>query len=133
MKYLLDTSIYSQPLKKHPQTGVINRWKAVGDNSCCISVFCELEVLQGIKLSQSDFLQRMYTHVLKNRLPILPFTYHEAKIYADLQAEQIRSGTMRPVIDLCIAATSIAHSCTLVTLNHKDFSGIAGLSCEVWN
>lgn len=130
--YLLDTSIYSQPLKRRPLAGVIDRWKEVGDHRCAVSVFCELEVLQGLEMAASARLHDLYRTVLQNRLSIIPFTATEAAVYARLQGAAARAGTTRPVIDLCIAATAIAHSLTLVTLNTRDFSGIDGLTLEGW-
>ena len=132
MSYLLDTSIYSQPLKRHPVPSVIAHWKEVGDGSCHVSVFCELEVLQGLEMVASARLSNLYRVVLQNRLSVIPFTSTEAAVYARIQGEAARAGTMRPVIDLCIAATAITHSLTLVTLNTRDFSGIAGLALESW-
>jgi tRNA(fMet)-specific endonuclease VapC len=133
MKYLLDTSVYSQPLRRAPLPQVIRKWEEVGDAACCISVFCEMEVLQGIKISGSEKLLDMYNSILKNRIPVFPFTGEEAEIYADIQARLIQTGIRRPVIDLCIAATSIAQGCTLVTLNTKDFSSIPGLLLDDWS
>lgn len=133
MKYLLDTSVYSQPLKKDPVPQVIRKWEEVGDDACCISVFCEMELLQGIKISRSEKLFDMYNTILKNRIPVFPFTGEEAEIYADIQAILIQTGSRRPVIDLCIAVTSIAQACTLVTLNTTDFSSIPGLVIENWS
>ncbi len=51
VKYLLDTSVYSQVLKRMPEPEIVRRWKAVGDAAGCISVFCELEVLQGLEMA----------------------------------------------------------------------------------
>ncbi len=130
--YLLDTSIYSQPLKKNPVPTVVRRWKEVGDLTCCISVFCEMEVLQGLALSDSDKLLKLYNVVLKDRIPILPFMIDEAMVYADLQAHFVRNGKTKPVIDLCIAATALSHKCILVTLNSKDFIDIPQLHVENW-
>lgn len=132
MPYLLDTSVYSQPLKRRPIPSVIERWKAVGDASCYASVFCELEVLQGLEIAEHARLRELYEAVLRDRLPIIPFTPAEANVYARLQGQAVRSGTTRPVIDLCIAATAITHSLTLVTLNTRDFAGISGLTVESW-
>lgn len=91
----------------------MRRWKDTGDLACCVSVFCEMEVLQ-------------------DKLPILPFTLEEAKTYAGLQAESVSRGKVRPVIDLCIAATAITHGLILSRLNEKDFSGIPRLQAENW-
>lgn len=132
MPYLLDTSVYSQPLKRRPIPSVIEQWKAVGDASCYVSVFCELEVLQGLEIAEHGRLRELYEAVLRDRLPILPFTPAEAKVYARLQGRAVRSGTTRPVIDLCIAATAISRSLTLVTLNSRDFTDIDGLQVESW-
>ncbi|MFO7850370.1 MAG: type II toxin-antitoxin system VapC family toxin [Spirochaetia bacterium] len=132
MTYLLDTSIYSQAIKKNPVYSVVEKWKEVGDASCCISVFCEMEILQGLRMSGSKTLYHMYEHVLKDRITLIPFTLAEAEIYAQLQAESVHRGYKRPVIDLCIAATAISHGCTLVTLNNKDFDGIPNLIIEDW-
>lgn len=132
MSYLLDTSIYSQPLKRHPVPSVIERWTEIGDGQCRISVFCELEVLQGLEMAASARLRDLYAEVLKDRLPIIPFTSAEAAVYARIQGEATQAGTTRPVIDLCIAATAITHSLTLVTLNTRDFSAITGLTVERW-
>ncbi|TVR32318.1 MAG: type II toxin-antitoxin system VapC family toxin [Spirochaetaceae bacterium] len=132
MSYLLDTSIYSQPLKRYPIPSVIERWREVGDGRCRISVFCELEVLQGLEMAASARLRDLYRMVLKDRLSVIAFASAEAAVYARIQGEAARAGTTRPVIDLCIAATAITHSLTLVTLNTRDFSAIAGLTLESW-
>jgi len=133
MNYLLDTSVYSQAIKKKPIYSVVEKWKEIGDNACCISVFCEMEVLQGLRMTGSTKLFHMYEQVLKDRIVIIPFTLAEAEIYAKLQAESVNRGIRRPVIDLCIAATAIFHGCTLVTLNSKDFNGIPSLVIENWS
>jgi tRNA(fMet)-specific endonuclease VapC len=133
VRYLLDTSVYSQPLKRNPVAGVVERWQAVGDLSCCASVFCELEVLQGLRLAGSERLTKLYRSVLKDRIPILDFTTNEAARYAELQAHFVGQRHTRPVIDLCIAATALEHDCVLVTLNTKDFESIPNLRIEDWS
>lgn len=132
MKYLLDTSVYSQPLKKHPVQEVVEKWNLIGDLECCVSVFCEMELLQGISLAGSTRLNEMYEKILQDRIVVLPFTREEAKIYADLQGKLKKKGKTKRVIDLCIAATAIHHNLIVATLNAKDFSGIPGLRFETW-
>ncbi len=133
MRYLLDTSVYSQPLKRKPAPSVVDHWRAIGDLSCCVSVFSEMEVLQGLRLAGSERLTTLYHEVLSGRLPVLDFTPLEAARYADLQAHLAGTGLTRPVVDLCIAATALQHECILATLNSKDFDGIPGLRVEDWS
>lgn len=133
MRYLLDTSVYSQPLKRKPVPGVVDRWRAAGDLSCCVSVFCEMEVLQGLRLARSERLTTLYQAVLSGRLPVLDFTPAEAARYAELQAYFSGNGRTRPVVDLCIAATALQHGCVVATLNARDFDGIPGLRVEDWS
>jgi predicted nucleic acid-binding protein len=64
------------------------------------------------------------------RSPILDFTPAEAKVFAELQADLIRNGRTRPVIDLCIAATALRHGGVLATLNSRDFADISDLMVE---
>lgn len=133
MTYLLDTSVYSQALKKRPLPVVVERWKEVGDSECCVSVFCEMELLQGIHIAESKALKDLYYTIVKGRIPVLDFTIREAAIYAEIQAALLKQGRKRPVIDLCIAATALSHNCTLVTLNTRDFSDISDLIVEDWS
>lgn len=131
--FLLDTSIYCQPLKRKPLEGVVERWKTVGDSGCRISVFCEMEVLQGLHTAGSAKLFHLFERVLKDRIASLPFTTEEAAVYAELQAGAISSGNTRSVIDLCIAATALRHGLVLATLNTRDFRSIPGLRVEDWS
>lgn len=133
MRYLLDTSVYSQPLKRDPVPAVVDRWRAAGDLSCCVSVFSEMEVLQSLRLAGSERLTALYHEVLSGRLPVLDFTPLEAARYADLQAHSAENGLARAVLDLCVAATALQHGCILATLNGKDFDGIPGLRVEDWS
>ena len=89
-------------------------------------------VLQGMHILKSDKLTEKYEHILKDRIPVLDFTTLEAGIYAQLQADYVKQGRTRPVIDLCIAATALRHGCVLATLNAKDFTDIPGLKIEDW-
>jgi tRNA(fMet)-specific endonuclease VapC len=131
--YLLDTSVYCQPLKRKPLEAVVERWKTVGDSMCRISVFCEMEVLQGLHTAGSAELFYLFEQVLKDRIASLPFTSEDAAVYAELQAGAISRGNTRPVIDLCIASTALRHRLVLATLNGKDFHGIPGLRVEDWS
>lgn len=132
LTHLLDTSVYSQPIKKKPLESVTDHWESIGDKNLCISIFCETEILQGLEMKNSDNLWNAYNSILKDSLPIIDFTMEAAKVYAKLQANCIKAGKTHPVFDLLIASTAIVNNLILATCNYKDFADIPGLITEDW-
>ena len=133
VRHLLDTSVYSQPLRKQPVPSVVDRWSKLGDASLCVSVLCEAEVLQGLEARNSASLWDRYRELLEGRLPVLDVTLEVARTYASLAGPLIRSGAPRPVMDLLIAATARSAGLVLATLNPRHFRGIEGLAVEDWS
>lgn len=132
LTHLLDTSVYSQPIKKKPLKTVIDHWETIGDRNLCISIFCETEILQGLEMKKSDNLWNAYNSIVKDSLPIIDFTMEAAKVYAKIQANCVKKGRTRPVFDLLIASTAIANNLILATCNYKDFIDIPDLKVEDW-
>ena len=54
--HLLDTSVYSQRLKKHPVDKVVRRWSELGNSKLAISAICEAELLYGLEKKNSPRL-----------------------------------------------------------------------------
>ena len=133
MKILLDTSVYSQPIKKRPLATVVAHWKSHPESEYAISTICELEVLYGIRLAASNRLSRAYEDILKGRFPILAFDKDCAALYADLQAASVSKGQTWPAFDLMIAATAILHGLELAICNAADFQSIPGLIVKDWS
>ncbi len=133
LTHLLDTSVYSQPLRKVWLTSAIRRWRETGDDAVCISAICEAELLQGLEFRQSRPLWDFYEQHLKGRLAVLPVDQRVAEVYARLHAIHRRSGKTRPPLDLLIASTARAHNLVLATLDIHHFQGIEGLAVEDWS
>jgi len=133
MRYLLDTSVYSQPIKKKPEESVIFHWKKLNEYDMAIAIFCEMEVLQGLYIKKSKRLWDLHNKILKDRFPLLDFDKESSQIYAEIQADMIKNGKRRPVIDLMIASIAIRHNLILVTCNPKDFLDIQDLKMENWS
>ena len=133
MKVLLDTSVYSQPIRRNPLPSVIARWKAGKESDYAVSAICELELLYGIKLSGSAQLERVWEDILRGRFPVLPFDADCAACYASLQAAFVRAGNIRPAFDLMIAATALTNNLELVTCNPRDFDDIPNLRVTDWS
>jgi len=131
--HLLDTSVYCQPLRKKPLPSVVARWRALGDDALCVSVLCEMELLQGLEAKDSAGLWERYRTLLEGRLPMLDVDREVARVHATLAGPLIRVGTPRPVVDLCIAATAKSAALVLATLNSRHFEGIEGVAIEDWS
>lgn len=128
--HLLDTSVYCQPIRRKPLASVRQHWSETGDAKLCISVICEIEVLQGLEMKSSERLWALYRNVLQNRLPILLIERAVAEQYARLAAQIRTKGEPRPQFDLLIAATVLAHRLVVATCDADHFTGIDGLEVE---
>ena len=133
LTHLLDTSVYSQPIRRAPLRSVQRRWAALGDRSLSTSVICEAEVLQGLEAKGSERLWQAYRSVLKGRVHVLPVDIRVAELYARVQAASTRVGRTKPALDLLIAATALVHDLTLATCNVRHFDDVEGLTVEDWS
>src|SRR5688572_15992896 len=133
LSHLLDTSVYSQPLKPKPLPTVERRWRSLGDEPLCVSVIGEAELLYGLELKRSLRLRAKYDALLKARLPVLLVDSTIAETFAKIKASGKRSGRPRSDFDFLLAATAIAHGLILATLNYRHFGEIEGLAVEDWS
>jgi tRNA(fMet)-specific endonuclease VapC len=62
----------------------------------------------------------------------LPFDDRAAEEYGKTRAHLSSMGTLIGPNDLIIAATALAHGCTLVSHNTREFSRVPGLLLEDW-
>ena len=129
--HLLDTSVFSQPIKDKPIPHVLDRWDALREDSICTSAVCLAEVLHGLRDRESPKYWRRYRELLENQYPVLSFDA-VADVFSNLSVLLRRQGKTRPTLDLMIAATACYHGLVLVTINILDFSGIPGLAIEDW-
>jgi len=132
LTHLLDTSVYSQPLRDQPHEIVLQRWSSLDENAIAISALVHAELMQGLRARNSKKFWTRYHELLDGCYPILPFDRMVADTYAGLVVELQNAGRPKPAIDLMIAATALHHGLILVTLNIKDFDGIPGLSTACW-
>lgn len=132
LTHLLDTSVYSQPIRDNPQKQVMDRWSALSPRAVCISSVVHAEILLGLQDRQSQKCWRRYRELLQDTCPVLPFDSSVAEEYSRLAVELKRAGKPRPMADLMIAATASRHGLVVATLNARDFEGIPGLSVEDW-
>ena len=91
IKYLLDTSVYSQPIRPHPLPPCESRWQKQGDQSLAVPAVAIAEIEYGLFLKDSQKLWKAYRSVLKGRLEILSFTAEVATTFAEMKARQTRT------------------------------------------
>jgi predicted nucleic acid-binding protein len=133
LSHLLDTSVFSQPIKDKPLPSVIDRWSNLRENAFCTSAICLAETLQGLRQRDSLKYWRRYRELLENQYLILSFNASVAGTFSVLEADMRRQGKPKTVIDLMIAATACLHGLVLATLNVRDFAEISGLTVEDWS
>lgn len=132
LTHLLDTSVYSQPIRDVPLECVMQRWNELDENDIAISAVVHAEVLQGLIARDSKKFWSRYHALLASQYLVLPFDSAVAATYARVVVELQQVGKPKPIADLMIAATAVQHNLTLATLNIKAFSGIPGLKTEYW-
>jgi len=126
MKYLLDTNVISELVKKEPNPGVLNWIDERDEAALFLSVITFGELQKGIcKLSDKSRTERLQAWVdrdLTNRFEgrILPLDLDIFLTWGKVQGKSEKTGTPLPVMDSLIAATAIAHNLTVVTRNVKD-------------
>ena len=131
--HLLDTSVYSQRLKKHPVEEVVRRWSELGNSKLAISAICEAELLYGLEKKNSPRLWAEYEEYLKNALVMLPLDRKVIDFYAKTKASMSMQGLVVDELDLLIGATALANGLKLATLNERHFSKIPNLEVEDWS
>ncbi|MBU0678170.1 MAG: type II toxin-antitoxin system VapC family toxin [Verrucomicrobia bacterium] len=132
LAYLLDTSVFCQPIKDHPVEAVLERWSSIGDSAVCTSALCCAEVRAGLESRKSDKYWQRYSELLHDQYQVLPFDEETARTYAELSSQLKSTGKTKPVVDLMIAATAKCHGLVVATLKGKDFEDIPGVAVEDW-
>ncbi len=126
MKYLLDTCVISELVKKEPHPAVI-RWLDAGDESkMYLSVLTLGELIKGItKLPDGEKREKLQSWVsndLARRFNqrLVDIDAVIAQAWGTLLGEAERRGEKLPVVDSMIAATASVHDLVVVTRNVQD-------------
>lgn len=128
MPFLLDTNIAVDLLSDVQRT--IERVSAIDGQF--LSVISRVELEAGVYRDGSlDANRRARLDTLLDRVAELDFTSREVAAYTSIIAA--KGFSRRLIVDRMIAATAVANSLTLATLNPRDFRGIPGLAIEDWS
>ncbi len=130
MTYLLDTDIYIYLAGGNEK--IRDKILEVGDENIFLSSISVAELYFGVFYSarQSENLKKIQKNLEK--LQILNFTRHTAKIFGQLKAQLKKRGRTIADLDLTIASIALQHQHVLVTHNTRHFSTIPELVLEDW-
>ena len=134
IRYLLDTNVISEPLKKTPDPLVMTNIKYYQDEIAIASqVFYELtrgaDQLTKSK-KRTDILKYIKSFV--STIPILPYDKTAANWHGKEMSRLQKLGQTPAFLDSQIAAVAKVNDLILVTRNTKDFENFLGLSLENW-
>ncbi len=138
MKYLLDTCLVSELVKKEPNPAVVSWLDEQDEQKLFLSVLNLGELQKGIsKLldgTKKDELQAWVALDLVERFTgrVLDLDLETALCWGRLQGEAEQAGEKLPVMDSLIAATASAHGLVVVTRNVKDIERCGVRVCNPW-
>jgi tRNA(fMet)-specific endonuclease VapC len=134
VKYLFDTDILSNLLRRAPSPSLLRRMAItpVGDQATSSITVGELFYGARRLADGGDSLVGRIEGTLLPNLAVLPFDSVSARHYGELRADLERAGTPIGDADMRIAAIAIANALTVVTNNTRHFERVAGLPIEDW-
>lgn len=131
MRILLDTNICIYMIKNRPPE-VREHFEKYEVGDIGVSTITVAELACGVRKSRAIEKNAQALEAFLLPLEFLPFDYDSAKTYGELWAFLEREGKPGGSMDMLIAAQALAHDCTLVTHNLKEFARIPLLKCETW-
>ena len=131
-RYLLDTNIISNIIKREPSAAPLAWMEEQADEDLFIASLTVAEIRRGVLERPSgrkrDQLEAWFSGpegpqaLFAGR--VLAFDEQASLVWARLMAQGTRKGRPRSALDTIIAAVAEANDCVVVTDNEKDFEGI---------
>ncbi len=138
MKYLLDTCLISELVKKEPNPAVIAWLDEQDEQMLFLSVLNLGELQKGIsKLAEGTKKSELQTWVESDLVErfsgrVLELNLETSLQWGRFQGEAERLGEKLPVMDSLIAATAAAHGLVVVTRNARDMERCRVPVCNPW-
>lgn len=129
MRFLLDTNVLSEPVKRSPAASVVTWLAQQQPLDLYISVLTIGELMMGSEIAppgpRRDALRVWVAEELPRRFVgrLLPVTEGVAREWGRMSAAGRAIGRELPVTDGLLLATAHAHDLTFVTRNERDCAG----------
>ncbi len=121
MRYLIDTNIISEVMRKEPDP-VVTDWFQQRDQ-VLISVITLDELIFGLRRRQASAKEAWLRQMLADVGTVLPVTEAAARRSGERRAMQEKQGKTVHQADALIAACAWEHGMILATRNTRDFEG----------
>ncbi len=135
LRYMLDTNIVLEPLKKPNIQSVLTRLRQ-HQNEVALSATVWHELWFGChRLPPSrrrSELERYLNEIVQPSMPILPYDVDAADWFAIRRAQLVSQGLPPAVADGQIAAVAAVNNLIMVTRNISDFANFRDLTLENW-
>ncbi len=131
MKYLLDTNICIELIRKKPPR-LIQKLMALEVGAVGISSITVAELQYGVSKSRRPEENQQALDQFLLPLAIVEFDYEAAVSYGRVRADLERAGTPIGALDTLIGAHAQSLGVVLVTNNLKEFTRIPQLRLEDW-
>jgi len=135
LRFLLDTSIISEPVAKVPNRLVIKRLDQYGSH-CAVAAPVWHELVYGCSRLPSGKrrgrIEEYLQTVVRSSFSILPYDEAAAAWHGRERARLDELGKTAPFVDGQIASIARTHDLTLVTSNPKHFIRFEGLAVVDW-
>jgi len=126
MKYLLDTCVISEVIKKEPNANVLSWLQTQNEEDLYLSVLTFGEIQKGIEKAPDNTrkkkLKLWVEEDLKKRFKdrIIPIDLKIVSNWGVIQGIAESSGKTMPTIDGLIAVSGLSHNCIVATRNISD-------------
>ncbi len=126
MKYLLDTCVISEVIKREPNKNVISWLQAQDEANLFLSLLTFGEIQKGIQKDPDQNRKKRLTiwieEDLKKRFEnrIIPIDLKVVTNWGSLQGLAELAGKTMPTLDGLIAVSALTYHCTVATRNTSD-------------
>ncbi len=132
MKYLLDTNVLVQLLRRRHAKPILERLERLAEEDAVICSVVRMELVAGAMRSDRAEANLVLVEELLGDFDSLPLEDRAADRAGHLRAFLERAGTSIGPNDLLIAGIALSNNLTLVTHNAAEFTRVPGLTIEDW-